>query len=131
MAEDSLLKEILDTLEDPDTVQLFAAVNGLLGCVEIENRLSELQWEKHIDDLWQEVLSEIYPPTKKKIRCSLDDEDQPSTSGQSVGGESPDSEDPKEKPYYIWKRDTRTFKKKLARDTAFKVEFNEQWRGIN
>lgn len=66
MAQDSLLKEILDTLEDPDTVQLFAAVNGLLGDVEIENRLSELQWEKHIDNLWQELLFRLGSPCQKK-----------------------------------------------------------------
>lgn len=128
MAQDSLLKEILDTLEDPDTVQLFAAVNDLLGDVEIENRLSELQWEKHIDNLWQELLSDMDPPAKKN-RQSIDDGNQPSTSGQSGGGESSDSDDTLAKTYYIWKRDTRTFQKYLARDTTFKVKFNEQWRG--
>jgi hypothetical protein len=83
--------------------------------------------KKHIDDLWQEVLSEMESPTKK-IRPSLEDGDQP-TSGQSGGGGSSDSGDLLEKPYYIWKRDTRTFKKNLAHDTTFKVKFNEQWRG--
>jgi hypothetical protein len=100
-------------------------VNGLVGDVEVENRLRELEWEKNIDNLWQEVLSDMESPTKK-IRRSLDD-NQPSTSGQAGGGGS--SEDSLEKPYYIWKRDTRTFKKNLARDTTFKVKFNEQWRG--
>lgn len=42
----SLLKEILDSLEDHDIVQLFAAANGLIGDAEVENRLRELQWEK-------------------------------------------------------------------------------------
>lgn len=46
MAQDSLLKEILDTLEDPYTVQLFATANGLVGDAEVENRLRELQWDK-------------------------------------------------------------------------------------
>lgn len=129
MADGSLLKEILDSLKDPDVVQIFAAANGLVGDAEVENRLRELQWEKHIDDLWQEVLSEMESPAKKNRR-SLDDSDWPSTSGQSGGGgEGSDSEDPLEKPYYIWKRDTRTFKKHWARDTTFKVKFNEQWRG--
>ena len=55
----SLLKEILDSLEDQDIVQLFAAANGLIGDAEVENRLRELQWEKklqwenHIDKLRQ------------------------------------------------------------------------------
>lgn len=51
MADGSLLKEILDSLKDPDVVQIFAAANGLVGDAEVENRLRELQWEKHIDDL--------------------------------------------------------------------------------
>jgi hypothetical protein len=136
MADDSLLKEILDSLEDPNEVQFFATANGLVGNVEVENRLRELQqekqlqWENHIDNLWQEVLPDIFDtesPTKK-IHCPLY-YDQPSTSGQSGGGESSDSENSLDKAYYIWKRDTRTFKKNLARDTTFKVKFNEQWRG--
>ena len=133
MSDGSLLKEILDSLTDPDTIQLFALANGLVGDAEIENRLRELQqekeleWETHTDDLWQEVLSAMESPAKKP-RLSIDD-DQPSTSGQSGGGEGSDSGDPLEKPYYIWKRDTRTFKKNFARDTTFKVKFNEQWRG--
>lgn len=129
MAQDSLLKEILDTLEDPDTVQLFATANGLVGDAEVENRLRELQWDKHIDNLWQEVLSDIESPPKKKCH-SLNDGNQPSTSRQvGGGGESSDSKNTLTKPYYIWKRDTRTFKKNLARDTTFKVKFNDQWRG--
>lgn len=94
MADGSLLKEILDSLKDPDVVQIFAAANGLVDDAEVENRLRELQWEKHIDDLWQEVLSEMESPAKKNRR-SLDDSDWPSTSGQSGGGgEGSDSEDP-------------------------------------
>lgn len=87
MSDGSLLKEILDSLTDPDTIQLFALANGLVGDAEIENRLRELQqekeleWETHIDDLWQEVLSAMESPAKKP-RLSIDD-DQPSTSGQS------------------------------------------------
>ena len=122
----SLLKEILDSLEDPDIVQLFAAANGLISDAEVENRLRELQWENHIDKLWQEVIPDIFESPTKKIRCSPDG-DEPSTSGQIGGGGS--SQDPLEKPYYIWKKDTRTFKKNMARDTTFKVKFNEQWRG--
>lgn len=71
MAQDSLLKEILDTLEDPDTVQLFATANGLVGDAEVENRLRELQWDKHIDNLWQEVLSDIESPPKKSVILSM------------------------------------------------------------
>ena len=116
-------------------MQLFATANDLVGDAEVENRLRELQqeedlkWKTHIDNLWQEVLPNVFDvesPTKKP-RCSLDDRDQPSTSGQSGGGGN--SRDPLEKPYYIWKKDTRTFKKNLARDTTFKVKFSEQWRG--
>lgn len=124
MANDSLLKEILDSLTEPDTIQLFALVNGLVGDAEIENRLKELQWEKHVDDLWQEVLSAMESPAKKP-RLSVDG-DQPSTSVQSGGGEGSDSEESLVKPYYISKRDTRTFKKNLTKDTTFKVKFNEQ-----
>ena len=129
MADSSLLKEILDSLNDSDAVQLFAAANGLVGDAEVEDRLKELNWEKHIEDLWQEVLSEMESPAKKS-RPTLADGDQPSTSVQLGGGEeSSDSEVTSEKPYYIWKRDTRTFKKHWVRDTTFKVKFNEQWRG--
>lgn len=74
MADQSLLKEILNSLHDPETIQLFAAVNGLTGDMEIEDRLRELQWEKHIDDLWQEVLSEMESPAKKS-RPTLADDD--------------------------------------------------------
>lgn len=34
-----------------------------------------------------------------------------------------------EKPYYIWKKNTRTFKNNLAHDTCFKIKFNDQWQG--
>lgn len=60
---------------------------------------------------------------------TLDDNDQPSTSGQLGAGGSSDSKDTLTKPYFIWKRDTRTFKKNWVRDTTFKVKFNEQWQG--
>ena len=55
MAQESLLKEIMDSLENLYEVQLFATANGLVGDVEVENRLRELQqekqlqWENHID----------------------------------------------------------------------------------
>lgn len=121
MANDSFLKEILGSLTEPDTIQLFALVNGLVGDAEIANRLKELQWEKHVDNLWQEVLSAMESPAKKPRQSS--------TSIQSGGGEGSDSEESLVKPYYISKRDTRTFTKNLAKDTTFKVKFNEQWRG--
>jgi hypothetical protein len=121
MADNSLLKEILDSLTDVDTITLFAEANGLTGDSDVENRLKELEWNKHIDDLWEEVLLDIEPSSKRSRQ-----DDQPSTSFQSGGGE----EIPKiEKPYFIWKKDTRTFKKNLARDTSFKVKFNDKWRG--
>lgn len=101
MAENSLLKEILDSLNDPETVQFFAAANGLTGDVQVEDRLRELKWEKHIDDLWQEVLSDIESPPKKTCH-SLNDGNQPSTSRLvGGGGESSDSKDTLAKPYYI------------------------------
>ena len=60
MANDSLLKEILDSLTDPESIQFFATANGLVGDEEVENRLRELQWERHVDDLWQEVRRDIF-----------------------------------------------------------------------
>lgn len=123
MAANSLLKDILDSLEDPDTIQLFAAANDLVGDVEVENRLQELEWERHINDLWQEVVQELDAPAKRP-RLTLDADDQPSTSGQSGGGD-----EPVQKPYFIWKKDTKPYKKNLARDTSFKIKFNDQWRG--
>ena len=74
MAQESLLKEILDILENLDEVQLFAAANGLVGDVEVENLLrklqqeKQLQWENHIDNLRKDVLPDIFEtesPTKK------------------------------------------------------------------
>ena len=93
MSQESLLKEILDALENLDEVQLFATANGLVGDVEVENRLrklqqeKQLQWENHIDNLRQDVLPDIFETESpiKKIRCSVDG-DQPSTSGQSGVG---------------------------------------------
>lgn len=123
MAANSLLKDILDSLEDPDTIQLFAAANDLVGDVEVENRLQELEWERHINDLWQEVVQELDAPAKRP-RLTLDADDQPSTSGQSGEGD-----EPVQKPYFIWKKDTKPYKKNLARDTSFKIKFNDQWRG--
>lgn len=77
MAENSLLKEILDTLSDPDTVTFFAAVHGLVGNSEVEHRLKELEWNEHIENLWQEVLPAIQPSLKRL-------QDKPSTSGYDV-----------------------------------------------
>lgn len=39
---DNLLKEILDSLTDVDSINLFAAANGLTGDTEVENRLREV-----------------------------------------------------------------------------------------
>lgn len=122
MSSNSLLKEILDSLKDVDTINLFAAANGLTGDTEVENRIKELEWNGHIDNLWNELLFDLDPACKKP-RQSLDN-DQPSTSIQVGGGD-----DEADKSYFIWKRETRTYKKNLARDTTFKVKFNDQWRG--
>jgi hypothetical protein len=54
-------------------------------------------------------------------------EDQPSTSAQLGDGDKVVN---MEKPYFIWKKDTRTFKRNLARDTSFKIKFNDRWRGV-
>lgn len=48
------------------TVHFFAAANGLTGDVQVEDQLRELQWEKHIDDLWLEFLSNMESPANKK-----------------------------------------------------------------
>lgn len=124
MAHHSLLKEILDSLTDVDTINLFAAANGLTGDTEVENRLKELDWNRHIDTLWEELLLDLEPASKRP-RQSLDN-DQSCTSVQSGGG---DENTEAKKPYFIWKKETRTYKKNLARDTTFKVKFNDQWRG--
>lgn len=39
---DNLLKEILNSLTDVDSISLFAAANGLTGDTEVENRLREV-----------------------------------------------------------------------------------------
>lgn len=124
MESDSLLKEILDSLSDVDTVNMFAHANGLTGDLEVENRLKELDWENYINSLWEELLP-VQEPTHKKSRQILN-EVQPSTSAQSGDGDEAIN---MEKPYFIWKKDTRTFKRNLARDTIFKIKFNDQWRG--
>lgn len=126
MADNSLLKEILDSLHDVDTFNLFAAANGLSGATEIENRLKEIEWNQHKVNLWNELLSDLKPTPKKPIQ-SLDNGQQ-SISVQSRGGGG-DEQLKAEKPYFIRKRETRTFKRNLARDITFKVEFNDQWRG--
>lgn len=41
MADGSILKEILDSLHDVDSINFFAAANGLTGDDEVENRLKE------------------------------------------------------------------------------------------
>lgn len=66
MEEESLLQEILNSIDDLETLRLFATANNLVGDVEIENRLRELQWDKHVDDLWQEVLMDLEPPSKRR-----------------------------------------------------------------
>lgn len=42
MADHRLLKEILDSLMDVDTINLFAAANDLTGDIEVKKRLKEL-----------------------------------------------------------------------------------------
>lgn len=123
MTDNSVLKEILDSLTDVDTINLFAAANGLTGDIEVENRIKELEWNEHIDHLWEELLLDLEPASKRPRQSP--DNDQSSTSVQLGGGD----DDEAEKPYFIWKKETRTYKTKLARDTTFKVKFNDQWRG--
>lgn len=116
---DGLLKEILDSLTDVDAINFFAAANGLTGDAEIENRIKEVEWNQHIDNLWEELLLDLELASKRPRQS--DDDDQASTSVQWGGWD----EEKEEKPYFIWKKDTRTFKKNLARDTSFKVKFND------
>lgn len=115
---DNLLKEILDSLTDVDSINLFAAANGLTGDTEVENRLREVEWNHHIDNLWEEILLDLESAPKRPRQS--DEDDQPSF--QFGGGDAME-----EKPYYIWKKNTRTFKKNLAYDTCFKIKFNDQW----
>lgn len=49
MGDNGLLKEILDSLNDVDTINLFAEANGLTGDTDVENRVRELEWEEHIN----------------------------------------------------------------------------------
>lgn len=114
----------MDSLTDEDTINLFAEASGLVGDVEVENGLKDLKWDQHIDSLWAEILLD-QEPASKRSKQSLDD-DQPSTSTQSGGG---DEHYEVEKPYFIWKKETRTFKKSMAHDTTFKVKFNDKWKG--
>jgi hypothetical protein len=69
MADDSLLKEILDSLEDLEVVQLYDTANGLVGDVEVEKRLRELEWEKHIDNYGKRFCL-IWNPLPKKSTFS-------------------------------------------------------------
>lgn len=66
MADHSLLKEILDSLMDADTINLFAAANGLTVDTEVKKRLTELEWNHHIDNLWEELLSDLEPASKRQ-----------------------------------------------------------------
>lgn len=65
MTDNSVLKEILDSLTDVDTINLFAAANGLTGDIEVENRIKELEWNEHIDHLWEELLLDLEPASKR------------------------------------------------------------------
>lgn len=111
MADGYLLKEILDSLHDVDSINLFAAANGLTGDDEVENRLKQV----HIDNLWEELLLDLGPDFKKPRNSP--DNDESSTSIQSG------VRDEERKPYFIWKKDTRTFKNNLA--LAKVLNFNE------
>lgn len=84
MASNSLLKEILNSLTDVDTIHLFAAANGLTEDTEVENRIKELEWNQHIDNLWEEFLLDMEPASKRPKQSP--DNDQPSTSVQWGGG---------------------------------------------
>lgn len=103
MTDNSVLKEILDSLTDVDTINLFAAANGLTGDMEVENRIKELEWNEHIDHLWEELLLDLEPASKRPRQSP--DNDQSSTSVQLGGGD----DDEAEKPYFIWKKETRTY----------------------
>lgn len=63
---DNLLKEILDSLTDVDSINLFAAANGLTGDTEVENRLREVEWNHHIDNLWEEILLDLESAQKDR-----------------------------------------------------------------
>lgn len=80
MTSNSLLKEILNSLTDVDTIHLFAAANGLTGDTEVENRKKELEWNQQIDNLWEELLLDREPASKRPKQSP--DNDQPSTSVQ-------------------------------------------------
>lgn len=56
-----------------------------MGDVDVENRLKDMKWDQHLDNLWEELLLDIEPALKRS-KQSLDD-DQPSTSTQSRGGD--------------------------------------------
>lgn len=56
-----------------------------MGDVDVEKRLKDMKWDQHLDNLWEELLLDIEPALKRS-KQSLDD-DQPSTSTQSRGGD--------------------------------------------
>lgn len=35
------------------------------------------------------------------------------------------------KAYYVWKKQVKTYKTTLAKDTTYKVKFNNNWNGEN
>lgn len=144
MTEGSHLKEILDSLTDTDSVNQFASIHGLTGHPEVENRLKGL-WENRIDLLWREFLEIEDDPHLKRQKLK----EQPSTNDVQHGGgqsmtnklqeqpststvqqvESGQTISEGEKPYYIWKKDSRTFMKNMTTETTFKLKINEQWTG--
>lgn len=56
-----------------------------MGDVDVENRLKDMKWDQHLDNLWEELLLDIEPALKRS-KQSLND-DQPSTSTQSRVGD--------------------------------------------
>lgn len=71
---DNLFKEILDSLTDVDSINLFAAVNGLTGDTEVENRLREVEWNHDIDNLWEEILLDLESAPKRPRQSDVDDQ---------------------------------------------------------
>lgn len=103
----SSVQEILDSLQDEEFVNYFANVHGIVGDPDVDHRLDEIRGVN-------------YNPSEENSRFVQ--------IGKGVDDERDENF---VKAYYVWKKQVKTYKTTLAKDTTYKVKFNNNWNGEN
>ena len=148
--------ELINSFHDVWELEQFARFHGIMGDPQVRARLNWLR-DRDVEALVAEIeeinddLDKDTVPQNNDVAESVIETyavpststcgDGPATKSSKLrpnqttqvghGADAPEdtSVEGTSKPYYVWKEDARVFKKNMAKDTTYKIKFNDQWKG--